>query len=755
MALKDFDYKQFLLERGERVGLYIAGGLAFLLIFLTLFWPGAAIFHSSPKPEAKTIVEESRKKNDLIRTAAPQGQAEIDTLRKVDSQLLKQAATVSEDPAGFRLGSEMFAPRDVRSSKRRNPTIVAPDEFMARIEPAQISNYMFVYERDGTVRVAILKTTKKSEKSGDKKRDPWKQWDNFYQGGNRGGGGGPSGPGMGGGGGPSGPGMGGGGSGGPMGGGSGGGGRGGFGPGAGGGGGMFGDDKKNQEIQYITKEEADKLQSLEYARDLFPKPMAIVAGSFPLKAQVDEFQKALKIDSPYKVVFEQTVTEKTKKGDDVKAAFRFTGFNIQRRDLAPDGKPAGEWQKLDLETKDSPYLQLVVLVNKEFADEDAKLQPLLWPGLIMRRPIQVPLPKDKNATADHHKPYPEFEEKLPKIEKTLASLTPKQAAPTGNSKFGDTSTFNPFGGPDAAPTDSNDNTPAASQEWTPTEFCVLRFLDVTIQPGHSYEYQIQVRMANPNYNKPDTEVAYHDLTVPKELQSAWYPVKGADGNVLRVSVPTDVHYYAVDEQQLHKRGEYKGVNAGLAHDSQRQAVVQIHRWLDRYELPRGSVTSSYPVGDWVIGERLFVFRGESLSQRAPMHVPIWAPEQSSFILAGQAGRGRDRKPISQVHLMDAAKAPMLVDFEGGNLSYHHRAAPLPKTEDGTPQEGAKATSAGDARSAASAMELLFLTPDGRLEARNSGRDEDDAERKDREKQYTERIEEASGKPQEQPQKPMP
>jgi hypothetical protein len=137
-----------------------------------------------------------------------------------------------------------------------------------------------------------------------------------------------------------------------------------------------------------------------------------------------------------------------------------------------------------------------------------------------------------------------------------------------------------------------------------------------------------------------------------------------------------------------------------------------------------------------------------------MHVPIWAPEQSSFILAGQAGRGRDRKPISQVHLMDAAKAPMLVDFEGGNLSYHHRAAPLPKSEDGTPQEGAKATSAGDARSAASAMELLFLTPDGRLEARNSGKDEDDAERKDREKQYTERVEEASGKPQEQSQKPM-
>ncbi len=162
MALKDFDYKQFLLERGERVGLYAAGGIAFLLIFLTLFWPGAAIFHANPKPEAKLIKEAAADKNRLVQGgAAPQG-AEIDALRKVDSQLLKQAAPVAEDPAGYRLEREMFAPRDVRSSKRRNPIVVAPDEFMAQVVPAQISNYMFVYERDGTLRVAILKTTDKS-----------------------------------------------------------------------------------------------------------------------------------------------------------------------------------------------------------------------------------------------------------------------------------------------------------------------------------------------------------------------------------------------------------------------------------------------------------------------------------------------------------------------------------------------------------------------------------------------------------------
>ena len=62
------------------------------------------------------------------------------------------------------------------------------------------------------------------------------------------------------------------------------------------------------------------------------------------------------------------------------------------------------------------------LVNREFANENSKLLPLMVPGLFMKRPIQIPASKDKTAAADPHRPYPDFEEKLPKIEKTLAAL---------------------------------------------------------------------------------------------------------------------------------------------------------------------------------------------------------------------------------------------------------------------------------------------------------------------------------------------
>src|SRR5262249_44997772 len=163
--------------------------------------------------------------------------------------------------------------------------------------------------------------------------------------------------------------------------------------------------------------------------------------------------------------------------------------------------------------------------------------------------------------------------------------------------------------------------------------------------------------------------------------------KDSEGKMLRVSVPSDVHYYAGDEERLHKKGEYKGINAGQGYDSTKQTVVQLHRWLGTYELTRGKSTDFYAVGDWGIAERRFVYRGESLNQQAPTYVPIGAPEQSGFILAGNApARGREKRPISQVHFVDAAKAPMLVDFEGGTLTYHRRAVAAPKNEDGTTAE---------------------------------------------------------------------
>jgi hypothetical protein len=488
-----------------------------------------------------------------------------------------------------------------------------------------------------------------------------------------------------------------------------------------------------------------------YARDLYAKQMAIIAGSFPLKAQVEEFQKSLKLDNMYKV-YEQTITQKKGNQDVSESAFRFLGFEVERRTIGPDGNPVGNWQPLDFQT---PYNDIVRLVAQEFAPEDQKLEPLLVRGLYMRRPVQIPVKEAGKEGPKANKPYPEPEKDLPKIEKTLTGLTPKQTAqPAGSDKF-NTDKFDPFTG-ETAPPSTTPEQPTTPQDWSPPEYCVLRFIDVTVKAGQTYEYRMKVKMANPNHNKPDAEVAYHDLTVPKELKSDdWHQLKDPSGKPLRVSVPTDLHFYAVDEQALRKK-DYKGLNSGKGYDSTHQAVVQIHTWMDKYEKTRGKKTYFYPVGDWVVGERLFVYRGESLSAESPAHVPIWSAEQSTFTLAGKPPvRGPDRKPVEEVHFMDPERAPMLVDFEGGTVSYHRPAQAVLRTaEEGAAAEPAKPTPAADIRATGASVELLFLTPDGKLVGRDSAGDENDEDRKARERSYTERVEEATGKPPEPGNKPM-
>src|SRR5687768_15584778 len=90
MATKDFDYKQFLLEKGERVGLYTAAGIFVLLVVLYLFWPGHGIFSPSPAKSATEIKSTADQKDKLITTNTPSESERVE-LAKVDPRLMQQA----------------------------------------------------------------------------------------------------------------------------------------------------------------------------------------------------------------------------------------------------------------------------------------------------------------------------------------------------------------------------------------------------------------------------------------------------------------------------------------------------------------------------------------------------------------------------------------------------------------------------------------------------------------------------------------
>src|SRR5262249_33560162 len=65
------------------------------------------------------------------------------------------------------------------------------------------------------------------------------------------------------------------------------------------------------------------------------------------------------------------------------------------------------------------------------------------------------------------------------------------------------------------------------------EYVLVRFFDFTIKPGETYEYRVQVRMANPNYQRT-RDVAYPELAKDPELKPSKpvlvaEPVLDADG----------------------------------------------------------------------------------------------------------------------------------------------------------------------------------------------------------------------------------
>src|SRR5690242_16472356 len=97
LKLKEFDFKGFLLEKGERVGLYAAGGIALLMVILSLFLPGKGLLSPSPKKSAKDMTDlAATKKNDVVNAKPSASDAE--ELRKVPGELQKQAGGVAEDP---------------------------------------------------------------------------------------------------------------------------------------------------------------------------------------------------------------------------------------------------------------------------------------------------------------------------------------------------------------------------------------------------------------------------------------------------------------------------------------------------------------------------------------------------------------------------------------------------------------------------------------------------------------------------------
>ena len=193
--------------------------------------------------------------------------------------------------------------------------------------------------------------------------------------------------------------------------------------------------------------------------------------------------------------------------------------------------------------------------------------------------------------------------------------------------------------------------PAAFPNW-PRD-AVVRFIDLDVEPGKTYRYRIRLHLKNPNFGKTTKDVAYDALTKVEELISEWEYTDS-------ITIPGDYFLYAFD-QKLHDDGK---APADKLKDT---TMFQIHQWTGTPGVTNDQ-RDVYPIGDWVVAERVPVHKGSPIGPLASAKVPWWVSIKDAFEV---------KKPHLTIDMMPPFVNntgngivgdygyPILVDFTGG------------------------------------------------------------------------------------------
>jgi hypothetical protein len=699
MAKKiEFDWKNFLLQRGERVGLYVALGVMALMLILGLFWPNSGLFGESATKKAQELAKlNDAAKRALANNQPAQGSEEAS--REVPKELIKVAGIDPAKAAEFRTDTALFAPFAAEDNKRHTPDIEEPTEWHPTIVLAAVQSFMFT---DGGKKIGVVERKEAKEVKKSRRQQQLEFLLNRRVGLGQGRGGVNPGQMMGNMGMPPG------GGGGPR------GGSGSF------GGGMmpqsFGqagskynfDQFRGKQEKQIVFEDLDtvgKKKDLMFAHKPMPLHIVVWEASFPMRQQLEKFKKALHLGSLA----------------DAKNELKFEGFEVQRREMGPDGNFEKWSATLHRLPVAEPYKGLLVLSGRDLLrPEDEKIDKEL-----LTRGLYMPLLKQLKGK-DYDKVFDARMENLTKLVESINELKKKSKdegpQPVKSDEFKEGSDAEVFGG-EAEPTtpdpkkspDGKDPKQGATgydKNWEPPEYCLLRFIDVMALPGKTYQYRVRIKVANPNYNYADPKKLMNDsVAVGKVLLSSWIELPDT------VTVPPDFNAYCVDQREIDPNDPMAGPKTLKSKD---QAVVQLQTWLE--QLAPGSGTP-YPVGDWAIAPRVLVNRGEYLGGALSVKLPVWDAVEDDYILAKNPGVKNSKTMSVEFSTPDAS--PLLVHLDGGKALYVREVQ----------KEDAKKPEVTRVEDKEAATEMLLLTADGKLIVKNSTVDKKNKQRADNYKQW--------------------
>jgi hypothetical protein len=790
VAKPKFDPKDFLLRRGETLVLGVAG---FFLVLLLVWGVRTSLSAMNPEAEAQKLTAKATDVNRKIDSGEPD-EAALKALALPG--FLKQGTELKRARVNdFQLNGNFFDPTAQPNTKRENPTVLTIGDYQADLVLGAMPGYDMYIDDDGEVQIAVFTMKTESKLDTDKlkkvvgdlsKLGKLNQTNrNNLNNSSRpqtgpggpgttptGGGPGTTGGGFPGGGFPGGPGRGGPGRGGP--------GRGGPGMGIGGSNphglqtGEF--DAKGQRnekaIKYIPIKELDaalRAGNLP-ATTVIPQRLVIVQAVVPLKKQLDELKRALRLPNP---------TPATAKPDEIARADAearrwgpwYDGYEVQRRETRV--KPNGEveilqdWPDVPADPKDTSgnYKFEETFIDKiytrKIADtlEEGYMPYFLKPDLKLVMPLPR-LAKDLNVR------YPEVKlkdivdniDRLKKADKKelspsdllqrLSNTVPpdsiygaktgdglESSGNYGNQKFGPPGSgslpagFGPGlpgvpgvpGGPGAP------KPPAGYGDATHTndvDNYLLRFIDSDVVPGHTYEYRIRLRMWNPNYGQ-DALVANPEFAKEsyKLLHSKWLQLLTA------ITVPAESFLYAYDVKTYFDQtaaaypsegreatAESKRLNA-LLQVKDYQAVVQVATWME--QVKAGDGLKREPVGAWVVAE-MPVGRGQYVGRKQFVKLPLWSSETQQYVFRELVDKVVKGNYQPKGWVVDFSTKSVLVDFDGGKV----------KTKSAV-RFDAQGNLVAQPRAFEEdvATELLIVRPDGKLVVRSSLTDDADANRK--------------------------
>lgn len=701
MGLKDLDFKQVLLQKGERIGLGVAVGIMALLL---IYGVGKGLGSASSASTAKEIEDLRASADNRIMSSEPAPVPPETYQSFIDGTI----SFWRIHPEEYALRTPFFTPTSIEDKKRRKPDILNPTELHAEVIRAGLRGISI--SKNGQILVLRDKSLATQNSLGQ------------TLGSGRGGfmAGPPPGSGMG------------------MGD-SGGGDMGDTGGGDMGmgmpGGAMMGSGmdmmgglptdapgaKKILKMEYVDLDKLDKTPNAKLAETIYPLHIAVVTASFPYEAQMQEFRRALR---------KATLWEMLDLINAGEASWEFKGLEIERRFTDHTGTKKTDWEpfhKIQLDAFRYWYQRSV-----GFEAPEPKLMKyagvanlgLMQPLFKLARDQKWPEPK----LASLDKAIAKLDEMNKTEKRVILSMRAKKIKgesfdpfnPLGSEPAGDPNLQGGMGGmmPGGSPMGSGMNAPGSAPGSRPMgsgsgmgmgdeagqpppepvvpESCLIRFIDPTVIPGYTYEYRVKVKMANPNYGRKD--VAFKSLATMKELTASEW------SSPVSVKVPPSTFLYAVDEKP--ERGQPAGESI-----TKDRAPFQIHKWLSYVLTNPENPQSVQAVADWAVLERHVVYKGEYIGRAVPTKLPVWVTAMDDWALA--MGKNRQRQvPVDFSTRPNPNALPaVLVDFEGGK-ALSQRVGTRSISEE-TP------------------MQMLVLMPDGKLMVRSSDVDTEDAERKER------------------------